>query len=296
MPTHSNNQRRFYRLSFAQWILLVFLVLATPARLAAQGNPSDEKNLLKLMLELKSLASQGDESSFKNRASELRLPNHRDWLRNVFEEGIADGIADSYEKMQGEIPDSLFRSFVLIGQEQRNLVTVKAFEGNCESGVLTQQVPILLARKRREAFYSVQFQKDKKEKTSRFLWFFVFADGQFRYLGTIRIDAPMHWQQSAGSPGERVLVGGDLQKSKLLTQIHPKYPPIARDNGVQGTVRFNALIGTDGRLRNLQLVAGNCYLAEEAARTVRQWQYSPTLLQGKPVEVITTIDVIFSLR
>ena len=184
-----------------------------------------------------------------------------------------------------------FHALQRIDQEQRDLVTVKAFEGNCESGVLTQQVPILLARKKREAFYSVQFQKDKREKTSRFLWFFVFADGQFRYLGTIRIDAPMHWQQSAGSPGERVLVGGDLQKSKLLTQIHPKYPPIARDNGVQGTVRFNALIGTDGRLRNLQLVAGNCYLAEEAARTVRQWQYSPTLLQGKPVEVITTIDV-----
>ncbi len=65
---------------------------------------------------------------------------------------------------------------------------------------------------------------------------------------------------------------------------------------IQGTVRFTATIGKDGKIRDLQLVSGNPVLVQPARDAVKQWQYRPTTLDGEPVEVITQIDVEFALN
>jgi protein TonB len=64
---------------------------------------------------------------------------------------------------------------------------------------------------------------------------------------------------------------------------------------VQGTVKFQATISKDGTIQNLQLLGGPPLLVQAAMQAVQQWQYKPTLLNGDPVEVITTIDVNFTL-
>ncbi len=83
--------------------------------------------------------------------------------------------------------------------------------------------------------------------------------------------------------------------SKIVSQPPPVYPPLAKAARVQGTIRFDATIGTDGTVRNLQLLSGPPLLVQAAMTSVQQWVYEPTLLNGKPVEVITTIDVTFTL-
>jgi TonB family protein len=93
-------------------------------------------------------------------------------------------------------------------------------------------------------------------------------------------------------PVTRVRVGGNVQAAMLVNRVEPAYP---RDAWVEGTVRFTAIIGTDGHVRNLQLVSGPPQLAPAALNAVMQWVYQPTLLNGKPVEVVTTIDVPFTL-
>jgi periplasmic protein TonB len=60
-------------------------------------------------------------------------------------------------------------------------------------------------------------------------------------------------------------------------------------------VRFTAIIGKDGTIQNLQLVSGHPMLVAAATEAVKQWVYKPTLLNGEPVEVITQIDVNFTL-
>ncbi|HBY59718.1 MAG TPA: energy transducer TonB, partial [Solibacterales bacterium] len=62
-----------------------------------------------------------------------------------------------------------------------------------------------------------------------------------------------------------------------------------------GTVRFNAIIGRDGTIQNLTVVSGHPLLVPSALEAVKQWVYQPTLLNGEPVEVITQIDVNFTL-
>jgi periplasmic protein TonB len=94
---------------------------------------------------------------------------------------------------------------------------------------------------------------------------------------------------------KQIRVGGQVQAAKLVRQPKPMYPPLAKQARIQGTVRFNAVIGKDGTIQNLTLVNGHPLLVPSAQEAVRQWQYQPTLLNGEPVEVVTTIDVNFTL-
>jgi protein TonB len=71
---------------------------------------------------------------------------------------------------------------------------------------------------------------------------------------------------------------------------------LARQTRISGTVRLHAIIGKDGTVRELTLESGHPLLVQAALDAVRQWRYQPTLLNGEPVEVDTTIDVIFSLN
>jgi len=90
--------------------------------------------------------------------------------------------------------------------------------------------------------------------------------------------------------------GGAVTAAKLVQRIQPEYPEIARQERIQGTIRLHAIIGKDGTIRGLRVMSGACSLSKSAYDAVKKWRYSPTTLEGKPVEVDTTIDVIYSLR
>jgi len=93
----------------------------------------------------------------------------------------------------------------------------------------------------------------------------------------------------------RIRVGGQVQQANLIRQPKPIYPPLAKQARIQGVVRFNAIIGRDGTIQNLQLISGHPLLVPAAEEAVKQWLYRPTLLNGEPVEVATVIDVNFTL-
>jgi len=96
-------------------------------------------------------------------------------------------------------------------------------------------------------------------------------------------------------PPDTIHVGADVQASNLVSQAPVTYPPLARAARVQGTVRFQATLSKDGHVENLQLLSGPPLLVQAAMESVRQWVYKPTLLNGQPVSVVTTIDVNFTL-
>ena len=102
---------------------------------------------------------------------------------------------------------------------------------------------------------------------------------------------------SAG-PGEapkRIRVGGNVEAANIVQKVTPIYPAEAKANRVQGSVRFTVVIGKDGRVQSVTLVSGDPVLAQAAKDAVQQWVYKPTLLNGDPVEVMTQVDVNFTL-
>lgn len=96
-------------------------------------------------------------------------------------------------------------------------------------------------------------------------------------------------------PAQRIRQGGLVQAALLVNRIVPGYPAIARTARVSGTIVLHAIIAKDGRVQELTYVSGPPLLIKAAMDAVRQWRYRPTMLNGEPVEVETTIDVVFNL-
>ena len=94
---------------------------------------------------------------------------------------------------------------------------------------------------------------------------------------------------------KRIRVGGSVQKARLAKRVSPRYPPLARQARIQGTVKLTAIIARDGSVEKLEVGSGHPLLVPSAIEAVRQWRYKPTLLNGVAVEVVTQIDVIFKL-
>lgn len=99
----------------------------------------------------------------------------------------------------------------------------------------------------------------------------------------------------AADAPQKIRVGGAVQAQNIISKVAPVYPPEAKQAGTQGTVRLSVVVGTDGKVESLNALSGPDVLVQAAVEAVKQWVYKPTLLNGQPVEVLTTVDVNFTL-
>ena len=96
---------------------------------------------------------------------------------------------------------------------------------------------------------------------------------------------------------QRIRVGGNVQATKLILMARPEYPAELQQLGIQGAVVMRAVISISGDMLNVVAVSSDvdARLVAAALDAVRIWKYQPTLLNGQPVEVVTTITVDFQL-
>jgi TonB family protein len=108
---------------------------------------------------------------------------------------------------------------------------------------------------------------------------------------------PLQTLPQAAAP-RRIRVGGNVQATRLISASRPVYPERLQQLGIEGTVLMRAVISIEGGLLNLEVISTgvNPDLAKAALEAVRQWRYQPTLLNGQPVEVATTITVEYRLE
>jgi TonB family protein len=112
---------------------------------------------------------------------------------------------------------------------------------------------------------------------------------------TIQITAPDYTAEAMPAGPSRIKIGGSVQQTKLISQPHPVYPPDAKAARIQGVVKLSAIIGKDGSIQKLEVISGHPLLVPSALEAVQQWKYQTTLLNGQPVEVLTQIDVNYTL-
>jgi protein TonB len=110
-----------------------------------------------------------------------------------------------------------------------------------------------------------------------------------------RVAPPPQPAASRASAPRQIAVSGKVQATRLSKQITPEYPALAKATRVQGLVRFRATIATDGQIKSLVLLGGPPPLVKGATDAVKQWHYQPTIVDGVPVEVVTDIEVAFTL-
>jgi protein TonB len=100
-----------------------------------------------------------------------------------------------------------------------------------------------------------------------------------------------------GTPGamQPVRVGGQIKAPTQIKKVQPVYPAEAQAGKVQGIVIMEAIIGVDGRVTDVKVLRSVPLLDQAAVDAVKQWEYTPTLLNGAPVPVIMTVTVTFNL-
>jgi TonB family protein len=91
-----------------------------------------------------------------------------------------------------------------------------------------------------------------------------------------------------------VRVGGQIKAPTKIKDVKPVYPAIAQSSRVSGTVMVAATIGPDGKVEDAKVVRSIPLLDQAALDAVRQWEYTPTLLNGEPVSVLTTVTINFA--
>jgi protein TonB len=97
-------------------------------------------------------------------------------------------------------------------------------------------------------------------------------------------------------PPAPVRVGGNIKPPTKVKDVRPTYPPIAQSARVQGVVIIEATIGPSGAVQEAKVLRSIPLLDAAALDAVRQWQFTPTLLNGVPVPVIMTVTVNFTLQ
>jgi periplasmic protein TonB len=97
-------------------------------------------------------------------------------------------------------------------------------------------------------------------------------------------------------PSGPLRISAGVAAGQLIVPIQPRYPAIAQQARIQGIVVVSALIGTDGRIASFRVLSGPPLLVQAATEAIQHARYRPWTLNGQPVEVETTIKVVFSLN
>jgi protein TonB len=97
-------------------------------------------------------------------------------------------------------------------------------------------------------------------------------------------------------PAAPVRPGGDIREPRKILHVAPTYPPVALAAHVKGIVIIEAVIAPDGSVRDARVLRSQPLLDAAALDAVRQWRYTPTLLNGVPVPVVITVTVTFTLE
>jgi TonB family protein len=282
-------------------VLSVLLLVAMPCNLGAQqasfssiaNYPDTQDGLEHFAKDLLKAHKQGNQPDEVRRlVQSLALPNPRAWFSMAFGEHAYEPLVEVYSRNQDSLLQEVDAAVVASARDGLSEVRVKKYEKSCDDMAGELTFPLLMARIVPVALYELRMMG---ASSFRRISIFAYVDGAFRYVGPLNI--PDEFPPAKGAkPLVRVQSPGHVQAAKNIKKIAPNYPDVARREHLEGTVRFHAIIGTDGSVQQIRVIKGYCSLSEVSLPAVKQWRYTPTLVDGQPVEVDTTIDVIFSLR
>lgn len=113
----------------------------------------------------------------------------------------------------------------------------------------------------------------------------------------VHVDALAAIDEHATAQGTGALtVSPDVMQNQIIHKVNPVYPEDAKKARIQGKVELDAVISKTGEMEQLKIISGPKELQQSALDAVRQWTYKPYVLNGEPVEVKTTIHVIYTLK
>jgi TonB family protein len=261
--------------------------VAPTASTSVGAYPESADGLKKLVEDIFGAVKSKDEAKISSYVSGLAIPCHGDWFVQTF--GATEGarLEAKYSELLPGAAKHIRESFEYALKGKRTDVSVKLLASQGEAGGLSRA--ILDAMGQPISVYVVD-GNNPKEKFATHIGDFVYVDGGFRYINS------QVWQELSTAPPLRIRLGGNVAKANLVDRVDPVYPEEARAARMDGDVLLHIVLATDGTIKDLHVVSGDPILAKAALEAVKQWRYKPTLLNGKTVEVDSTVLVMFRAK
>jgi TonB family protein len=305
-----------WEMKLAVWVLMLALWLV-PIRANAQGEHSASQDelddLRSLMTTAISAAREADHAKLEEIARNLMIPDYETWFKTTFGEELGARLTAAYKANFGREEKWLPRLFEWLAKQEGELEVEDANQLPRNMANSCGQT-LMDAQKGNTIFYRVDLRKKESSgsNTVSSAGYFVMVQGGFRRLDCkslgLQATKPMTGvvagtdeqtvltDDSKGTTPTRIRIGGNVQKAKLIERVQPKYPDEALNNRITGAVFLHIILEKDGTVKQVEVVSGHPLLVQAAIDAVRQWKYQPTLLNDEPVEVDTTVNVIFSLK
>jgi len=187
----------------------------------------------------------------------------------------ATGTPQSYTATVPYVPDASVKSITVLGlsdQARDELLSrLPVREGDIMSADARQKI--------------IQAAKDFDEHLTT----------RFQTADTSGVSVVIAAPGAEPSKPERIKVGSNVQAAMVLSRVTPVYPELAKSARVEGVVHLAVILAKDGTVQEIHSLGGPALLIMSAMDAVKQWVYRPTLLNGQPVQVETTVDVNFTL-
>ncbi|HKW88206.1 MAG TPA: energy transducer TonB [Candidatus Acidoferrales bacterium] len=262
--------------------------LSHPAAYVMQQTPYPQTTdgLHRLVADMLDAQRKGGPEAVAKYLPTLVLPGGAAWFSTTFGDLSGPQLAIFYNAWAGFRNSQLSGDLVRAIAAQMTQVEVLRFDKPDDPGTTSRDDYFLSLRQEPESLYVVVF-RSASGATMRWAYF-VFADDAFRYLGEL---PDLRLTGSAGISGieksspqltRRIRVDGNVMAARIEHQVAPVYPAIADTTHIEGTVVLHSVIGKDGSVQDLQVVSGPPLLMRAAMDAVRQWRYSPFLLNGQP--------------
>ena len=289
------------RVKLAGWVLIAASCLLGPqqdTRAQANAGGTTTEDLRSMITAALTAARRGDQAKVKEIAHKLIIPNYERWLKATFGDEQGAKMAAGYARSVENEEKWLRELFEGVAKQDGELVITSA-------RVLPNQPTywcgeeLVKAGKNNTEFYLASLENDGPGgvREGMIIGYFAVAEGGYRALDcTILGLAPEHLETSQPGQARKIIkIGGNVQSAKIVKRVQPVYPSEALKERIAGTVQLHVIVAKDGTIEQIEVISGHPLLLQAALDAVRQWTYQTTLLNGEPVEVDTTIDVVFSL-
>jgi len=265
-------------------VLWLFVSCALPLQLHAgqasvavstKSYPSSSEGLRQLLNNMLASAKNGDLEQLRSIIREMEIPDYEAWFPKNFGQERGESWAEPYGRWLTKNEKDFEELMMKLAHMEGEFIVEKMdtekrydlFNGPLDSYLARWRVP-----------------DAAKGKDLVTLAEFFLVDGKFRWNATVEF-FPFQ------PPAKRSVV-----PPRVVKKVPPEYPEEAKRNKVEGTVKLQVILRKDGTVAVQNVVEGDPILAPAAIEAVKRWRYEPTQLDGKPVDVQTTIEVNFTLK
>jgi TonB family protein len=284
---------------------------------APSTHANTTEGLKELFLEMRAAAQDGNQNELAALVKQTEIPNCDAWLHKMYDSDKADSWMELCDSTALDAKEASMRELFKRLANADGRFLARNVNDNPQPGRGLEWGWLQAIKQPLDIYWAGWLPASKSnESEAEPIGYFMFIEGNFRWESIIQFTSVQ--SQDRGSPAgpsdaappslpvtnppppsrpnpTRVRIGGNVQARQLTHSVPPTYPPGALSQHITGTVLLHVILATDGSVLNIDVVSGPDELRQAAIDAVKRWRYRPTLLNGKPIEVDTTIQVIFSI-